>query len=174
MLQCDTSPCLKVLVAYYSHSGVTRAIAQEIREETCGVLYGVELCRPYPGHADPEQTQRAIKQRLLPAVKYAIPSMSAYDFILVGGPVWCDTAPAPLMSFLEKANFAGRHVAAFCVHQGIAGAYFKDVAALMNNAFIHDGLELNMSARKEMRGLEASLDTWLENLGLLCRKDIAI
>lgn len=167
MLEIDTGPCPKVLIAYYSFSGNTQAVAQVLREKTCGVLFGIETHKRYCRQTVMDEAKQELKQRQLPALKHTIPLMSSYDYILVGGPVWWYTVAAPLMAFLQQADFAGRKVAAFCTHAGEAGEYFPNFQSQAGNAVALDGLGLHFSKYKGGNVLDKTLDTWLMELGIL-------
>jgi flavodoxin len=158
---------LKILVAYYSYSGSTRKIAQRLREKTYGVLYPLDTAIPYSSHTIIKDAKRELEQGNLPALKYPIPSMSSYDLILVGGPVWWYTVATPLMSFLRSADFADRKVAAFCTHKGGVGSYFQDFQRQAKNAEILDGLELYIPRRLDNRSTDDALNAWLGKFGIL-------
>lgn len=167
MMEIVQGPCLKVLVAYYSFTGNTRTVAQEIREKTCGVLFSVETHTAYLGRTVEADARRERECCKLPALKYAAPCMSRYDFILVGGPVWHCTLPTPLLSFLRDADFAGRRVAAFCTHEKGSGAFFQNFKSRAHNAQVLGGLRLNMCHYDCGSAMSAVLDSWLHTLGII-------
>ena len=166
MIRIEDGPCLKVLVAYYSYSGKTRKVAQALREKTCGVLYGLETRKQYASRTVVSEAKRELEQRDLPELKHAIPSMAAYDVILVGGPVWWYTVSAPLMSFLRGVDFAGGKVAAFCTHEGGVGSYFADFRNQAENADLLGDLAIHLPKRKRASDIDGTLDAWLSGLGL--------
>lgn len=167
MFHVEEEPCLKVLVVYYSYSGITRAVAQTLREKTCGVLYGIETLKQYAKQTVVEEAVQELREGTLPALKHAIPSMTSYDFILVGGPVWEYTTPSPLMTFLQSADFRGKKTAAFCTHEGGPGSFLADFKSQAQNAETLDGLELPFVRRTSPDVLDKNLTVWLEHIGLL-------
>jgi Flavodoxins len=167
MFQVEDGPCHNVLVTYFSHSGNTRSVAQLLREKTCGVLYGVEPRKIYSKRNVIQEAVQEIREGHLPPLKHAVPTMYSYDYVLVGGPVWEDTLPSPLMSFLRDADFKGKKVAAFCIHDGNPGTFLPDFKNLARNADILDGLELPSVRRNTADALETTLSSWLAGLGLV-------
>lgn len=167
MLHIEEGPCLNVLVAYYSYSGGVKAVAQALREKTCGVLYGVETRKQYAKRTVVEEAIQELREGTRPALKHAIPSMTSYDFILVGGPVWEYTVPSPLMTFLHGADFLGKNIAAFCTHEGGVGSFFLDFKSQARNAEMMDGLELPFVRRSAESLIDTALDAWLAKLGLV-------
>lgn len=166
-MQIVRGPCLKMLVAYYSYTGNTRTIAQEVRQKTCGVLFSVETHRTYSCRTVAAQARRELESGELPALKYPAPNMACYDLILVGGPVWSRTLPPPLRAFLRCVDFVGKGVAAFCTHECGAGDFFRDFTSMAHNARMLEGLSLNICYSEYGPVMSAMLDLWLQKLGIL-------
>ena len=105
----------KILIVYYSHTGVTRGVAEKIREKTGGDVFELETVRTYPSQYSEliEEAKRELQKKDLPALKKDPPDMSSYDLVLVGGPVWWYTVSTPVMSFLKQADFAGKELPPF-------------------------------------------------------------
>ncbi len=166
MFQVEDGPCLNVLVAYFSHCGITRAVARIIREKTCGVMYGVEARKLYSKRTIIGEAVQEMREGNLPPLKHSVPSMFSYDYVLVGGPVWENTIPAPLMTFLRDVDFKGKKVAPFCTHAGNAGTFLPDFGNQARNAHLMDGLEL-LVQRNTLESIESVLTSWLAGLGLV-------
>ncbi len=160
----------KLLIVYYSFSGITQSIAERLREKTSAVLYAIETAEPYNKHTLVDVAKKELEQKRLPALKYPVPSMAAYDTILVGGPVWWYTVATPVMKFLEQADFAGKKTAAFCTHEGGVGTYFEDFQKQAKNAHVLPGIDLFSPNRRGSANAEKACDAWLSSLGLLSRK----
>jgi flavodoxin len=166
--------CLKVLVVYYSFTGNTRILAQALREKTCGVMHGVDTYTPYLERTVEKETRRELESGDLPFMKYPVSFLLAYDFILVGGPVWHYTVSTPLMSFLSAADFGGNRVAAFCTHERGVGRYFHDFACRARNARLVANFELNICRHDRCSDMEKLLVEWLDSLGILCPLTLAM
>jgi flavodoxin len=153
-------------IIYYSHTGITKSIAEKIREKTGGDVFEIETVRTYPSEytALTEEAKRELQTGDLPALKKNPPNISSYDLILVGGPVWWYTVPTPVMSFLRLADFAGKNVAAFCTHEGGVGKFFPHFKKQVLNAFVLDGLDLYKPQHTIKGEVDKSLASWLDKL----------
>jgi flavodoxin len=157
---------IKVLIVYYSHTGITKYIAEKLSEKTGGDLFRIETVKTYPGRysALTEEAKRELQENDLPALKKSPPDMSSYDLILIGGPVWWYTVATPVMSFLRQADFKGKKVAAFCTHEGGIGKYFPHFKEQAPNAVVLDGLELYKPRQAGKGEVDQALDAWLGKL----------
>jgi len=156
----------KMLIIYYSLTGNTKYIAEQVRKKTGGDVFEIETVKTYPAEysALTEEAKRELQTGDLPALKKNPPDMSSYDLILVGSPVWWYTVSTPVMSFLRQADFAGKKVSAFCTHEGGIGKFFPDFKEQAKNAVVLEGLDL-YNVRQARRGeFDKALDAWLSKL----------
>jgi len=156
----------KMLIIYYSLTGNTKYIAEQVRKKTGGDVFEIETVKTYPAEysALTEEAKRELQTGDLPAFKKNPPDMSSYDLILVGSPVWWYTVSTPVMSFLRQADFAGKKVSAFCTHEGGIGKFFPDFKEQAKNAVVLEGLDL-YNVRQARRGeFDKALDSWLSKL----------
>lgn len=108
----------KVLIAYFSWSGTTQRVAQEIQRVTGGDIFMIEPQTPYPTDYT-ECTQVALRERdndERPAIKNKISNFDEYDVIFIGCPVWWHTAPMIISTFAESYNFNGKTMVPFCTY----------------------------------------------------------
>jgi flavodoxin len=155
----------KVLIIYYSHTGITRGIAEKIRDKTGGDVFEIETVRTYPTEysALTDEAKRELQKNDLPALKKNPPDMSSYDLILIGGPVWWYTVSTPVMSFLKQADFTGKRVAAFCTHEGGIGKIFPHFQQQARNALVLEGLDL-FKPQTRKSDTDKAVDSWLGRL----------
>ena len=108
--QAQTASGTKVLVAYFSHSGNTRAMARQIAEATGGDLFEIVPAAAYPAEygAVVDQAKKEIGGGVRPALKGRLPDVGAYDVIFVGSPCWWSTVAPPVAPFLADCDWAGR------------------------------------------------------------------
>lgn len=108
----------KVLVAFYSRSGNTRFMAEEIRKATGGTLFEIKPATPYPEDykACTEQAKKEIAEGFKPELAGKLESIDAYDVIFVGSPNWWGTLAPPVSAFLASHDFAGKTVVPFFTH----------------------------------------------------------
>lgn len=120
----------KILVAYFSASGVTERAAKEIAAAVGGVLYEIKPAVPYTAadldwkDKDSRSTKEMRDAACRPAIAGALPDISAYDTVFVGFPVWWYVEPRIVDTFLENGDFAGKTLIPFATSggSGIAGA----------------------------------------------------
>ena len=110
----------KVLVAYFSRSGNTRAVADHIKSLTGGDLFEIQVANPYPEeyHACTEVAKKEKEDNARPALKTKVDNLSSYDVIFVGFPNWWGTMPMPILTFLESYDLSGKVVIPFCTPGG--------------------------------------------------------
>ena len=75
-----------VLVAYYSHTGNTEAVAQQIAELTGGTLAVIQRQEEY-GDLQTE-AEAEIQEDARPAITVSVDNVKDYDTIFVGYPIW--------------------------------------------------------------------------------------
>lgn len=119
----------KILVAYFSASGVTKRAAEEIAAAVGGDLYEIAPARPYTD-ADLDWTDKKSRSTLemkdpkcRPEIAGEI-DIAEYGKIFIGFPVWWYVQPRIIDSFLESHDFAGKTIIPFATSggSGISGA----------------------------------------------------
>ena len=110
----------KVLVAYYSHSGNTQAVARQIAQATGGELFRIETVQSYPDAYNQltDQAKKEIRAGFMPELKNAVPNMAQYDVVFIGSPNWWGTYAPAVKSFLAQYDFAGKQLVPFFTHGG--------------------------------------------------------
>ena len=151
----------KVLVAYFSASGVTARAAREIAAATGGELFEIAPALPY-SRADLDWTDKNSRSSVemndegcRPAMKSAPPDISGFDRIFIGFPIWWYVEPRIIDTFLERVDLAGKEVVAFATSggSGIAGAE-RRMRALCPEAKWQKGKLVNRGAGDWAASLE--------------------
>ena len=100
----------KALVAYFSVTKNTKAIAEYISEHTNSVLYEIVPEKPY-NDADinygDDSSRTSIEQndpKARPAIASTIEDIDQYDVIYLGYPIWWGQAPKIMYTFLESVT----------------------------------------------------------------------
>ncbi len=131
----------KILIAYYSHSGNTEAVAKKIQSATGGDLFEIKPLKPYPGDYNTlvslaqTEKQQDVKPELADNG-----NVKDYDIIFVGTPVWWYTMASPVKTFLTKNDFSGKTIVPFCTHGGGgASATYTDMQKLAPKAKVTEG-----------------------------------
>lgn len=151
----------KVLVAYFSASGVTARAAREIAAATGGELFEIAPALPY-SRADLDWTDKNSRSSVemndegcRPAMKSAPTDISGFDRIFIGFPIWWYVEPRIIDTFLESLDLEGKEVVAFATSggSGIAGAE-RRMRALCPAAKWQKGKLVNRGAGEWAASLE--------------------
>jgi len=110
----------RVLVAYFTRTGNTRVIAHQIRRALRADLFEIEPAEPYP--EDYEATVRqAVWERdgnVRPPLKAEVPDIRSYEAVFLGLPIWGETAPPVIRSFLSQHDLSAKTLVPFITHGG--------------------------------------------------------
>lgn len=156
----------KMLIAYFSWSGNTQGIAEEIQRQTGADIFEIV---PIPAYSDDYNTvlmeaQRDQHDKARPAITDPLPSLDEYDVILLGYPNWWASIPMPIATFLESYDFSGKTILPFCSHGGGRfGQSLTAIAKLAPSAVISPGLSVHYSGGS---GLPREVQNWLESQGI--------
>lgn len=109
----------KVLVAYYSLSGNTKAVAEKIQRLTGGDIFEITPKTPYPKEYNVvvEQASKEKARDFFPELADN-GNVKDYDIVFVGTPVWWYTMAGPVKTFLRENDFTGKIIVPFCTHGG--------------------------------------------------------
>ena len=143
-IQAQTPPVggKKMLVAYFSHTGNTRAVALQIQAATGADVFEIVPANPYPeSYGDVlAQARQELKDNVMPELKSEAPDIAPYDVIFVGSPNWFNTITPPVMTFLSSRDFTGKTIVPFITHGGGGmGKSVQDVQKLAPGATLLEG-----------------------------------
>ena len=157
----------KKLVAYFSASGITAAVAKTLSEAAEADLYEIKPQTPYT-RADLDWMNKKSRSSVEMNNKSFRPPLADknahvedYDIIFLGFPIWWYTAPTIINTFLESYDFTGKTIILFATSGGSGfgktAADLKDSAA---GAVIRNGKLVNRRQSRE------SLTAWVNSLSL--------
>lgn len=136
----------KILVAYFSHSGNTREIANQIHKIVGGDIFEIQVVKPYPKDYETvvEQAKKELASGYKPALKTKVENIKAYDIVFIGYPNWWSTIPAPVKTFLTEYDLSGKTVVPFCTHGGGGlGQSIADISKLCPKSDLLDGIAVS-------------------------------
>ena len=114
----------KKLVAFFSASGNTAALAKKLSEKAGADLYEISPAVPYTS-ADLNWQNRQSRSSLemndhssRPELADKNADISAYDTVYIGFPVWWYIAPTIINTFLESYDFSGKKIILFATSGG--------------------------------------------------------
>jgi flavodoxin len=105
----------RTLVVYFSRSGNTRVIAGQLHRDLQADLFEILPMQPYPEdyEATVAQATRERDTGFEPALKAKVPNFATYDTVFLGFPVWGETAPPIIRSFLKAHDLSGKTLRPF-------------------------------------------------------------
>ncbi len=114
----------KILVSYFSASGVTKKVAHEVASIIGGDLFEIEPVNKYTNE-DLDWTNKQSRSSKemndttsRPEVKNKVSNLNDYDTILIGFPVWWDLAPTIINTFIEENNLENKKIYVFATSGG--------------------------------------------------------
>lgn len=153
------------LVVYYSLSGNTKQIADNIADKTDAAMFEIKTT------AEIEQgpkfyldIKKQLKNKKYPLIEEKMPDFQEYDTIFVGFPVWWYTIATPVLAFLQKADFMGKKVVPFSTQGSNYGTSFTDFEQMAKNAKIAKGNSFNNVDKKYDKAVDNKITDWLNNL----------
>lgn len=149
-----------ILIAYFSHTGNTKEVAQMIAEYTGGNLAEIKRAEEY-GDLQ-EEAEVEIQDGIHPEITVSVSNVADYDTVFVGYPIWWDEAPAMIATFLAENDFSGKTIIPFCTSASDdIGNSLHIFGELCPDAVIAEGLTANDPN---------DIEPWLSELGLIKEK----
>ena len=155
---------MKVLVAYFSASGVTKGAAEQLAAVAGADLHEIKPAQPYTD-ADldwrDKQSRSTVEMKdknSRPAITDKLKNMQDYDVVYVGFPIWWYTAPTIINTFMEDYDFKGKTVIPFATSGGSSiKKACEDLKAAYPDVNWKEGKLLNRASKQE-------LETWVKGL----------
>lgn len=141
----------KILIAYFSHSGNTREIANQIHKNVGGDIFEIQATKQYPKDYDAavKQAKQELESDYKPELKTRVDNIKEYDLIFIGYPIWWGTYPAPVKSFLLTCDLTGKTLIPFCTHGGSGlGGSVADISEQCPKSVVLDGLAVRRNDAK--------------------------
>ena len=148
----------KVLVAYFSASGVTKGVAQQLAEVAGADLHEIKPAQPYTD-ADLDwhnkQSRSSVEMQdksSRPAITDKLTNMKDYDVVYVGFPIWWYTCPTIVNTFMEAYDFQGKTVILFATSGGSSiKKACEDLKATYPNISWKEGKLLNRASKNDLK-----------------------
>ena len=128
----------KKIVAYFSASGTTAAVAKTLAEVAGADLYEIKPQTHYTrtdlnwqdkkSRSSVEMNDKSFR----PALADRDAHVEKYDTVFLGFPIWWYTAPTIINTFLESYDFTGKTIILFATSGG--SGFGKTAADLKNSA----------------------------------------
>ena len=156
----------KVLVAYFSATGTTKKVAEEVAEVMGGTLFEIEPAQPYTA-ADldwhDKQSRSTIEMQdknSRPEIKNKVKDIDQYTTVFIGYPVWWYVAPTIINTFIEENNLKGKVIIPFATS---GGSPIEPCDEALKNTYP----DLDWKAGKLLNECDSTiLEGWKKELGL--------
>lgn len=146
----------KVLVAYFSASGVTAKLAQTLASVVQGDLHEIQPAIPYTAKdldwMDPKSRSSIEMQdkTYRPAIANKVENMDKYDVIYIGFPIWWYVAPTIINTFLEQYDLQGKTIFPFATSGSSGmGNTVAELKPSCKGAIIKEGKRFASNASKQ-------------------------
>lgn len=155
---------MKTLVAYFSATGTTEAVAKDLAEVTGATLYEIKPEVKYT-EADLDWRDKTSRSTIemqdknsRPAFVKDLKDAETYDVIYIGFPVWWYTAPTIINTFIEAYGFEGKTVVFFATSGGSSiDKANKDFAAAYPKIDWKAGKTLNGASKADIKAWVAGI-----------------
>ena len=151
----------KALVAYFSASGVTKAVAERLAKGIGAGLFEIEPAIPYM-RDDLDWTKKNSRSTIemndrscRPAIASKVADMAQYDVVFVGFPIWWYREPSIIDTFMEQYDFSGKTVIPFATS---GGSQMGDSA--WNMEVLATGAKVEKGKRFAARASEKEMADW--------------
>lgn len=156
----------KILVAYFSHSGNTKKIAEEIQSKTGADVFEIKTVNAYSNDYNTvlDEAKAELNDNARPELSEKVTDMSQYQTVILGFPIWWGDMPMAVYSFLDEYDLSGKTVLPFCTHggSGLSGTD-KNIQSEEKDAKVTDGLAISDSSLDDADG---DIDKWLKDNGV--------
>ena len=160
----ETKIMSKALVAYFSASGVTAAVAKNLAEAAGADLYEIRPAVPYT-HEDLNWMDKNSRSSVEMKDRTSRPALADHNApvedcgtVFVGFPIWWYIAPTIINTFLEAYDFSGKRIILFATSGGSRfGKAVENLKPSCPGAEIMEGKILN--GRPSVRELKDWVST---------------
>lgn len=156
----------KKLVAFFSAGGRTAITAGQLAKAIGADICEIEPTVPYTREDLywPNEQCRSIREMKTPGIRQEMKPFgtdpTAYDVIFIGFPVWCNTIPTIIESFLTAYDFSGKTIIPFATSGGGGmGRSERDIQLLAPKAKVFGSKLLTYAS-------PAAMEQWAEGLGV--------
>lgn len=164
-----TSASGKILVAYYSATGSTEAVAQSIANAAGADLFEITPVEPYTDddlNWSDDNSRVSVEhndesKRNVPLQTVTPDNWSDYDTVFVGYPIWWGIAAWPVNNFVQGNDFTGKKVIPFCTSASSGIGDSGDLLAQMaGTGDWQDGERFSSGTSS------SKVESWVQNLNL--------
>ena len=157
----------KVLVLYYSQTGNTRGVAEEIAARLGADIEEIRAVNPYDGdfQATIDRCMVEREQGSVVEIDPVAADLATYDVIFLGYPVWFGTYAPPVATWLAHVDLSGKKVVPFCTFgSGGLDSSVKDLKTKQPGADVLSGYGVRAA---RMDAVPQEVDRFLKENGFV-------
>lgn len=162
----DSSDNGKILIAYFSHSGNTKKIAEEIQSKTGGELFEIRTVNAYSSDYNTvlDEAKAELDDKARPELSGKVDNIEQYQTVIIGYPIWWGDMPMAVYSFLDAYDLSGKTVLPFCTHGGSGlSRTDENIQNEEKDAKVTEGLAISDSSLDDAGD---DIDRWLKDNGV--------
>lgn len=156
----------KILVAYFSFTNTTKAIADSMADILGADTYQITPTEAYTSDNNNyyDSSTRAYQEQngpdsARPSINTTLASTD-YDIVLLGFPIWYGKVPRVILSFLDAYDFSGKTVIPFCTS---GSSEISAAQTELQSTYS----SINWKSGSRLNGYtDDQLKTWLAGLGI--------
>lgn len=154
-----------VLVAYFSATGTTKEVAENIADITGGEIYEIVPAVPYTDddlNYNNDDSRTSIEQNdssARPEIADMLSDVEKYDIVYLGYPIWWGDAPRIICTFVEGCDLSGKTIIPFCT-SGSSGIE----TSVSNLQQLTDGADWKTGKRFGSGSSREEVAEWIESL----------
>lgn len=148
------------IVVYFSATGTTAAVAEELASVAGADLYAIEAEDPYTAanldwHDKTSRTSlEAAHPEDRPAIAGTLPNLDDYTTVFLGFPIWWYGEPNIVDTFLDAYDWDGKTVVPFCTSGGSTVTKAEGrIAGQVPGARVLPGATLNGATQSDLAAL---------------------
>ena len=156
----------QILIVYFSATGTTAQVAEQIADVTGGELYAIIPAEPYTStdlnwHDNKSRSSVEMNDpNTRPPIKNKKDNIADYSVIFLGYPIWWNLAPRIINTFIEHHDLTGKTVIPFATSGGSSITHSAAILKTTYPALIwKEGRLLNAANEK-------TILQWIDQLGI--------
>lgn len=149
------------LIVYFSWSGNTELVAQEIQAQTGADIFEIVPAVPYSDDYNTvvDLAQKEQKENARPEIENTIENLDQYNTVYVGYPNWWGDMPMILYTFFDTYDLSNKTILPFCTSGGSGlSNTISEISSLEPNATVVNGLHIEDS---HLNTIADNVKTWL-------------